>query len=97
MPKPLKLDVKYIAQLARLKLTEQEEKRFSQQLADVLSHVDKLNELDLERVAPTFQTTGRTDAVRDDRIQRERILSIKEALSNAARKRGNFVRIPKVL
>lgn len=97
MPKPPKLDVEYIAQLARLKLTDPEKKRFSQQLADVLSHVDKLNELDLERVAPTFQTTGLTDAVRDDLVQKERILSSKEALSNAARRRGNFVQIPKVL
>ncbi|MEX0587145.1 MAG: Asp-tRNA(Asn)/Glu-tRNA(Gln) amidotransferase subunit GatC [Patescibacteria group bacterium] len=97
MPKTPAIDVEYLAQLARLKLTDQEKKRFSQQLADVLSHVAKLGELDLDKVEPTFQTTGLTDAVREDEVQSERVLGPEEALANAPRRRGKFFEIPKVL
>lgn len=97
MSKTPKLDIEYIARLARLKLTDQEKKRFSRQLTSVLDHVEKLKELDLQGVPPTFQTTGITDGVREDRVEAERVLTSEEALSNAGRKVRGFFRIPKVL
>ena len=97
MAKSPSLDIDYIAKLARLKLTGEEEKRFSQQLTDVLDHVEKLKELDLKDVSPTFQTTGVTDVVREDRADAERVLTPDEALSNAGQKVRGFFRVPKVL
>ena len=41
------IDVNYVAHLARLKLSPEEQKKFQTQLSQVLSYVEKLNELDL--------------------------------------------------
>lgn len=91
------LDIDYIAKLAHLKLTAEEEKNFSQQLSDVLIHVEKLKELDFNGIVSTFQTTGVVDAVREDRVDPGRVLTQKEALSNAGRQVRGFFRVPKVL
>lgn len=97
MPRSSKFDVEYIAKLARLKLTPRERERFSKQLADVLAHVRKLNKLDLSGIEPTFQTTGVTDVVREDKVKKERVLTQEEALSNAPDKKKGLFRIPKIL
>ncbi|NIT04347.1 Asp-tRNA(Asn)/Glu-tRNA(Gln) amidotransferase subunit GatC [Candidatus Saccharibacteria bacterium] len=97
MPKSPKLDVNYVAHLARLHLTPSEKKRFSKQLEDVLAHIEQLSKLDLSKVPPTFQTTGAGDVFRDDEVDKRRTLTSRAALSNAAAKKGSFFRIPKIL
>ena len=91
------MDIDYIAKLARLELTSSEKERFSKELADVLNHVDTLKEFDLKDVAPTFQTTGSTDVVREDKVDESQILSSDEALSNAKKHEKDLFRVPKVI
>ena len=91
------LDIDYIAKLARLTLTSSEKERFSRELKDVLNHVAKLKEQDLSNIAPTFQTTGSTDVVREDEVDQNRILSPVEALANAKKKERGLFQVPKVL
>ncbi|MCG2677110.1 Asp-tRNA(Asn)/Glu-tRNA(Gln) amidotransferase subunit GatC, partial [bacterium] len=50
MSKITKRDVEYVAKLARLKLSEKEKEKFTKQLDQILKYVDKLNELDTEKV-----------------------------------------------
>ncbi|GMR19191.1 MAG: Asp-tRNA(Asn)/Glu-tRNA(Gln) amidotransferase subunit GatC [Patescibacteria group bacterium] len=97
MSKVPKLDIEYIAHLAHLHLTASEKKKFSKQLSDILAHINKLGELNLDEVEPTFQTTGITDAVREDKAEDSRVLSQKEALSNAPETERGFFRVPKIL
>ena len=47
------LNVKYIAQLARLELTPAEETKFGEQLGHILEHIEKLKQLDVTAVEPT--------------------------------------------
>ena len=56
-----------------------------------------MDEVDLSKVEPTFQTTGLTDALRDDEIEKARVLTQEEALSNAPKKSRGFFKIPKIL
>ncbi|OGJ50972.1 hypothetical protein A2229_00620 [Candidatus Peregrinibacteria bacterium RIFOXYA2_FULL_33_7] len=63
-------DVRKIAKLARLKLSEEEVKTYSEQMTSVLSYMDILNELDVSNVEPTFQVTGLTNVRRDDEIKK---------------------------
>ena len=91
------MDIDYIAKLARLTLTSSEKERFARELKDVLAHVEKLKERDLSNVAPTFQTTGSTDVVREDEVEKERILPSKEALANAKSVERNLFKVPKVI
>ena len=97
MVKAPALDIDYIAKLARLTLTSSEKERFSRELKDVLVHVEKLKEQDLKEVAPTFQTTGSTDTLREDAIEEKRILSPNEDIANAKSKERGLFKVPKVL
>ncbi len=92
-----RFNIDYIARLARLHLTPKQSKKFSKQLSDILAHIKKMDEVDLSKVEPTFQTTGLTDALRDDEIEKARILTQEEALSNAPKKSRGFFKIPKIL
>lgn len=96
MPKSSKLDISYIAQLARIKLTLKELERFSKQLADVLAYAEKLGKLNTKDVSPTFQTTGQVDVTREDKLEPERTFTQEEALSNTREKERGFFRVPKI-
>lgn len=62
----MKINVKHIAQLANLPLTQDEEKKFEKQLNETLNYIDELNELDTENVEPTYQVTGLENVMRND-------------------------------
>jgi len=51
-------DVKHVAKLANLPLTDEEIKKFQEQLSSVVSYIDELQEVDTKDVEPTSQTTG---------------------------------------
>lgn len=59
-------DVKKVAHLARLELSEEELVQYREQLSDVLAYVERLNELDLEEVHPTTHAISRENVLRDD-------------------------------
>src|SRR5690625_595939 len=52
MSKPHSIDIDYVASLARLALTDDEKKLFSEQLGEVLTYMHKLDEVDVEGVEP---------------------------------------------
>ena len=59
-------EVKYIAKLANLNLTEKETEKFKGQLSDIVSYVDELQKVDTKNVEPTSQTTGLENVSRED-------------------------------
>lgn len=61
-------DVKKIANLARLGLTEEEVERFAGQLTDILSYVTLLSEVDTTGVPETCQVTGLANVTREDKV-----------------------------
>lgn len=62
-------EVKKIAELARLKLTPAEEKRYAETISAVLEYMTILNEVDTEGVEPTAQVTGLENVVREDVVR----------------------------
>ena len=89
------LNVKYVAHLARLSLTPEEEQKFAAQLGQVLGYIEKLRQVDVSRVEPTAHATPLSNIVRSD--ERRPSLSNEEALHNApARANGLFV-VPKIV
>ena len=70
--------VLHVARLARLRLSEEEVERMSSELSTILDHIEKINELDLEEVAPTSHVVEVENVLRDDEPReswpRERIL-----------------------
>jgi aspartyl-tRNA(Asn)/glutamyl-tRNA(Gln) amidotransferase subunit C len=89
------LDIKYVAHLARLQLTADEEKKLTMQLGHILGYIEKLNELDVTGVEPTAHAVPMVNVTRPDQIQPS--LPHDAALRNApARANGLFI-VPKIV
>ncbi|MEI9813819.1 MAG: Asp-tRNA(Asn)/Glu-tRNA(Gln) amidotransferase subunit GatC [Acidobacteriota bacterium] len=91
-------DIRRVAELANLALTDDETKRMAHDISDILTHIDKLNELDTTDVEPMTQVlyaAGDTATLRDD-IERPS-LSNAEAVANAAVSGAGYYKVPRVI
>lgn len=88
-------DVKKVAHLARLQLTEEEIRQYQEQLSSVLDYVELLNELDLEDVPPTAQAVARRNVFREDEDRPS--LPLEDVLFNAPRQARDQFLIQAVL
>ncbi len=80
--------VKHVAKLANLPLTEEEEEKYSQQLSKILDYIDQLNSIDTSKVEPTFNVSGQSNVMDEDKLGE--CLPQKESLSNASKKQDGF-------
>jgi len=88
-------DLEKIAQLARLKLKEDDKEKFLDQVNQILKYVEKLNEVDTQGVEPLSHSMDLVNVMRED-IEKQS-LSQKDALANAPAKNDRFFRVPKVV
>ena len=63
------IDVNYVANLARLNLTEEESSTFQRQIEDILGYINKLEELDIDDIEPTAHAAPVYDRVREDEVK----------------------------
>ncbi|MCE0496634.1 MAG: Asp-tRNA(Asn)/Glu-tRNA(Gln) amidotransferase subunit GatC [Methylacidiphilales bacterium] len=88
------IDVTYVADLARLKLSAEETATFQKQLGDVLGYVSQLKEVDVSKVSllgdADLENRLRTDEVRAS-------LPVAEALANAPKQENNLFVVPKIV
>lgn len=90
-----KIDVAYVAHLARMHLSDAEKEKISAQLKDILSYVAKLNELDVSNVEPTAHTMPLSNVFRKDEVQPS--IDPTKVLKNAPEQaRGLFI-VPKIV
>ncbi|MDK3162319.1 Asp-tRNA(Asn)/Glu-tRNA(Gln) amidotransferase subunit GatC [Kamptonema cortianum] len=89
------LDVKYVAHLARLSLSENEINDFQSQLGEVLEYIESLKKLDVSGVTPTAHAVPRFNVWRDDLEKPS--LPVEESLKNAPGKNGELFSVPKVV
>ncbi len=87
--------VRYIATLARLRFTDEEEKRLAAQMNEILGYVHKLDELDTSGVPPMSHVLDLHNVFRQD-VAEARI-SRDEALKNAPDADSVYIRAPKVI
>ena len=91
----MNIDVKYVARLARLQLTPEEEQRIGAQLGEVLGYIEKLKELDVREVEPMAHAVPLVNVVRRDAVRPS--LPHEEAMRNApAEAKGLFI-VPKIV
>jgi len=88
-------EVKKIAKLSRLKITEEEAALFSVQLSDVLKYAEKINEINTDDVPPTSHSIEMKNALRPDEIkpsfERDTIMK------NAPAPEKGFYKVPKII
>jgi len=90
-----KIDIDYVANLARIELTADEKIQFSAQLDHVLGHFAKLNAVDIAGVEPMAHAVPVVNVWAAD--EAGEVLSPEEALQNAVEGEANQVVLPKVI
>jgi aspartyl-tRNA(Asn)/glutamyl-tRNA(Gln) amidotransferase subunit C len=91
----VEIDVKYVAQLARLDLSPEEEQRLGAQLGSVLGYIEKLKEVDVSGVEPTAHAFPLVNVMRADETRPS--LSQDEALRNAPAQANGLFIVPKIV
>ena len=88
-------DIKYVANLARIKLSSDQEDRLGSQLGEILGYVKKLEELDISNVEPMAHAVPLYNVMRADQL--EPSITNEEALANAPKKANGLFIVPKIV
>ena len=91
-------EIRYVADLANLKLSEEEAAKFTRDLDEILVHMDKLAEIDTGDIAPMAQVLyegQETATLRPD--EEEQPLGSQIALANAPQSGGGYFKVPRVI
>lgn len=88
-------EVEHIANLARIELTEEEKRNFTEQFNTILEYFEIINDLDTEDVPPTSHVLDVTNAFREDKVIPS--LAVEEVLKNASKKERGFFKAPKII
>lgn len=88
-------DVRHVAKLSRLELTDVQVAMFSQQLELIMEHIDKLAAIDVSGVEPMVHAYEQTNVLRED--MEHAGMSVDQALANAPDRDDPFFKVPKVL
>ncbi len=95
MAKITKADVEYVAGLSQLTLSEDAKERLAGELNNILSYMDKLNELDTSNIEPMMHAVPMINVFRDDEVQPS--LDREKALMNAPKTDGEYFLVPRIL
>ncbi|PFO01183.1 Asp-tRNA(Asn)/Glu-tRNA(Gln) amidotransferase GatCAB subunit C [Bacillus sp. AFS076308] len=88
-------EVKHVANLARLAVTEEEVEKFTKQLDKIITFAEQLNELDTENVKPTYHVLDMKNVLREDVSQKG--LPREEVLKNAPEHQDGQIKVPSIL
>jgi len=92
-----KQQVKHIATLANIPISEQEVQSLEKAFAETLKVVDKLQSVDVTNVKPTHQVTGLTNIFREDIVDKDRMLSQNDALANSRKTHNGYFVVPRII
>jgi len=90
-----KAQVRKVAKLSRLELTDAEVEEFTGQLSAILDYVEKMNELNTDNVEPLAHCLPISNVFRRDCVKES--LGTEKTLSNAPQRDGEFFKVPKIL
>lgn len=87
--------VKHVANLARLAVTDEEVEKLSDDLSAIIGYAEQLNELDTEGVEPTTHVLDLKNVMRKD--EPKQWITQEEALKNAPDKEAGQFKVPSIL
>ena len=91
----LKIDVAYVAELARLELTDDEKVLFQPQLENIVKYVEKISSVNVDGIEPMMHGRALVNAFREDVVRPS--MSSEAALSNAPKRVGDEFLLPKIV
>ena len=80
----VEIDVKYVAHLARLSLSAEEERKMGAQLGNILGYIKKLKEVDVTGVEPTAHPFPLVNVTRADKIRPSLAQEVKSQIQSSA-------------
>ena len=89
------IDVQYVAHLARLSLSPEEEQKIGAQLGNILGYIEKLKEVDVSGVEPTAHAFPLVNVTRPDEVRPS--MSNEDALRNAPAHANGLFMVPKIV
>ncbi|MCR5261148.1 MAG: Asp-tRNA(Asn)/Glu-tRNA(Gln) amidotransferase subunit GatC [Candidatus Gastranaerophilales bacterium] len=89
-----KEEVKHVAKLARLELTESEIDKYAEQLGNILTYVEQMKEVDTAGIEPMPHAIPVTNVMREDEVKYEQ--TKEELMKNAPYEEDGFFRVPKI-
>lgn len=93
-------EVRKIAKLARIELTDSEIEKYKDELSSILDFINKLNEVNTDNVEPLRQITGLTNSVRPDESHKEFEMNDElneKLIGQAPHKENRFVKVRAIL
>ena len=88
-------DIEHIAQLAKLKISEEEAKQYAAQLSKSLEYFNQISEVDVTGVEPLVTPSEIEFYMREDVVQKS--VSTEELIQNAPEKTGHLFKVPPVV
>ena len=88
-------DVRKVAHLSRLELPEDQIEIYTEQLEEILTYIDQLQEIDTKGVPPTTRAVEVVNSMREDLVDVN--CSREDILNQAPHREGDFFRVPKIL
>ena len=95
MAKLTKEEVKHVAHLARLAITEEEAEKFADQLGKITDFAEQLNELDTTNVEPTSHVLPLVNVLRED-VAKEG-LPVEKVLLNVKEQENGQIKVPSIM
>lgn len=89
-------EVRRIAALAKIAITDEEAEKLAKELDSILEYVRQLDSVDTAGLEPTYQVTGLTNVTRKDEVV-DYGTTREDLLRNVPRKHDGYIKVPKVL
>jgi aspartyl-tRNA(Asn)/glutamyl-tRNA(Gln) amidotransferase subunit C len=89
-------DVFKLAQLARIRLTEDESQLYAEEISSILEYVEQLAEVDIADLKPTNQVTGLSNVWREDEII-DYGYKPEELLKNVPKIKGKYIQVGRMI
>ncbi len=88
-----KKQVKHIAHLARLKLSEKQVAKMQKELASILDYINLLKEVDVSKTKPTSSAVPLVNVMREDEPKPEKKEVVEKMLEQAPEKQDAFIKV----
>jgi len=90
-------DVKHIAKLARLGLTQNEIRKFQKELSSILNYIEKLKEVDISKAEPTSHPIEVKNVMRDDEVRSTKSEVRKKIMDLAPETKEGYLKVKSIL
>lgn len=89
------IDIEYVAKLARIELDARQKKKLAKQLSDILAYIEKLKELNVDKVEAMSHVLPLKNVFRQDKVRPS--LPLDKVLKNAPAKERDSFSVPRVI